>query len=257
MAVTETNLGFKERWLVADLLLKRPKPELGDHTIQYCNPERPATYARGPGDRRRWEIAVRDDEQTDAICRPDAVWPLLQRWIDPDEAELERAAVYTFQSIVADQWRKGRLLIAGDAAHRTPPFMGQGMCAGVRDAANLAWKLALAAKGLAPASILDSYGTERAPHAREYIETAVRLGRLINASGTREALGCGIPSAGRQCEDGVDFTTAGSGIICQQLRSLPNPVPATNIGKRWPNGRCSRLCTGFNCPIAASGIRRQ
>ncbi len=163
MDVTEADLGFNERWLVADLLLKTPKPELGDHTVQYCDSRRPATYARGPGNRRRWEIAVLDGENADSICKPDNVWRLLKRWISPEEAEMERAAVYTFQSIVADQWRSGRLLIAGDAAHRTPPFMGQGMCAGIRDAANLAWKLALAIKGRAPQAILDSYGSERRP----------------------------------------------------------------------------------------------
>lgn len=188
MDVGETDLGFNERWLVVDLLLDKPKPELGDHTIQYCSAERPATYARGPANRRRWEFALSRDEDADTICQPETVWRLLERWLTPEEATLERAAVYTFQSIVADTWRTGRLMIAGDAAHRTPPFMGQGMCAGIRDAANLAWKLTLVARGRAPASLLDSYGAERGPHALEYVVTAMRLGRLINASSSREAL---------------------------------------------------------------------
>ena len=188
MNTTETDLGFKERWLVADLLLRRPKPELGDHTIQYCIPRRPATYARGPGNRRRWEIAIRDDEHAGDICKPASVWKLLERWISPDEAEIERAAVYSFQSIIANKWRSGRLSIAGDAAHRTPPFMGQGMCAGIRDAVNLAWKLSMVVGGRTSASLLETYGSERIPHVRAYIETAIRLGRLINASGTRAVL---------------------------------------------------------------------
>lgn len=188
MQIAEEDLGFNERWLVTDLLLKKRKPELGDHTIQYCNPHRPATYARGPGNRRRWEIAVLDGETDEQMCKPATVWNLLRRWITPQDADIERAAVYTFQSIIARRWRSGRLLITGDAAHRTPPFMGQGMCAGIRDAANLAWKLAFAVQGRAPASILDSYGSERSVHARQYIETAIRLGRLINASSSREAL---------------------------------------------------------------------
>ncbi|MEZ5810006.1 MAG: bifunctional 3-(3-hydroxy-phenyl)propionate/3-hydroxycinnamic acid hydroxylase [Rhizobiaceae bacterium] len=188
MDVGETDLGFNERWLVVDLLLDRPKPELGDHTIQYCSAERPATYARGPANRRRFEFALSRDEDADAMSRPETVWRLLQRWLAPDEARLERAAVYTFQSIVADTWRAGRLMIAGDAAHRTPPFMGQGMCAGIRDAANLAWKLTLVARGRAPAALLDSYGAERRPHALEYVATAMRLGRLVNASGGGQAL---------------------------------------------------------------------
>ncbi len=188
MNITETDLGFKERWLVSDLFLQKPKPELGDHTVQYCNPDRSITYARGPGYRRRWEIALHDDEDADHMCKRETVWKLLSRWIKPEEAQIERSAVYTFQSVIADQWRSGRLLIAGDAAHRTPPFMGQGLCAGIRDAANLAWKLARVTKSRAPEAFLDSYGSERTPHAREYIETAIRLGRLINASATEEAL---------------------------------------------------------------------
>ncbi|MEX0347049.1 MAG: bifunctional 3-(3-hydroxy-phenyl)propionate/3-hydroxycinnamic acid hydroxylase [Rhizobiaceae bacterium] len=188
MGTAQTDLGFKERWLVVDLLLNRPKPELGDHTIQYCNPERPMTYARGPENRRRWEVALLKGESAEQASEPATVWRHLAPWISPSEAEIERAAVYTFHSILADQWRLGRLLIAGDAAHRTPPFMGQGMCAGVRDAANLAWKLARTVKGNGPQSLLETYTPERWPHAQAYIETAVRLGRLINASGTRQAL---------------------------------------------------------------------
>lgn len=188
MGVTETDRGFNERWLVTDLLLTKPKPQLGDHTVQYCNPARPATYARGPGQRRRWEIALLDREDADEMCKPDTVWRLLERWIGPSDAEIERAAVYRFQSIIADQWRAGRLLIAGDAAHRTPPFMGQGMCAGIRDTVNLGWKLAAVVRGEASDTMLDSYGSERIPHVRSYIDTAIRLGRLINASESREAL---------------------------------------------------------------------
>jgi 3-(3-hydroxy-phenyl)propionate hydroxylase len=186
------DLGFHERWLVVDVLLNRPKPELGDHSIQYCDPARPATYVRGPENRRRWEIAVLPEESSAEISAPARVWQLLERWLAPDEAELERAAVYTFHSLVADAWRRGRLLLAGDAAHQTPPFMGQGMCAGIRDAVNLAWKLTLAVRGADPA-LLDTYASERRPNAREYVATAARLGGLINASGTEAALRAALP----------------------------------------------------------------
>lgn len=182
------DYGFQERWLVVDALLKRPKPDLGDHSIQYCDPARPATYVRGTGNRRRWEITVLDDEDSTAIATPEATWQLLSRWLTPDEAELERTAVYTFNSRVARSWRNGRMLIAGDAAHLTPPFMGQGMCAGIRDASNLAWKLAAVVSAAAAESLLETYESERKPHARAYIETAVRLGGLINTADTEAAL---------------------------------------------------------------------
>jgi 3-(3-hydroxy-phenyl)propionate hydroxylase len=182
------DYGFHERWLVVDLLLKRPKAELGDHSIQHCNPARPATYVRGPGNRRRWEIAVLPDEDCTRIATASEVWKLLADWITPEEGELERTAVYTFHSLIAECWRRGRLFLAGDAAHQTPPFMGQGMCAGIRDVANLGWKLAVALGGQGSEELLDSYQSERHPNVREYITTAVRLGGLINTCGTEVAL---------------------------------------------------------------------
>lgn len=173
------DLQSHERWLVLDVLLKRERPDLGDHTMQYCDPRRPATYARGVGMRRRWELMLMPGDDPIAMVRPEMVWPLLSRWVTPEDATLERPAVYTFHSVVARGWRRERLLIAGDAAHQTPPFMGQGLCAGLRDVANLAWKLADVVRGQAPDSLLDSYESERAPHVREFIETAVRLGSVI------------------------------------------------------------------------------
>lgn len=190
------DYGFHERWLVVDVILHQDKPELGDHSVQYCVPERPATYVRTPGMRRRWEITVLPDEDSYEIAKPERVWELLSEWLKPEEADLERTAVYTFHSLVAEDWRKGRLILAGDACHQTPPFMGQGMCAGTRDVANLYWKLALACKGMVenPEELLDTYETERKPNAAEYIKTAVRLGGLINTAGTEEALRAALPS---------------------------------------------------------------
>jgi 3-(3-hydroxy-phenyl)propionate hydroxylase len=176
------DLESHERWLVVDVLLKRERPDLGDHSIQFCDPSRPATYVRGVGNRRRWELMVMPGDDLAAITRPEAIWALLSRWVTPEEATLERPAVYTFHSVVARGWRQGRMLIAGDAAHQTPPFMGQGMCAGIRDASNLAWKLAEVIRGDAPDTLLQTYESERSPHVREFIQTAVRLGAVIQTT---------------------------------------------------------------------------
>lgn len=181
------DLGFHERWLVVDMLLRKDRPDLGDFTIQYCHPQAPATYVRGPGRRRRWEIFIGDLPDTHALA-PRHIWHRLARWLTPSDAEVERAAVYTFHSVISFRWRRGRLLIAGDAAHQSPPFMGQGMCAGIRDAANLAWKLALCIRGGHDDALLDSYQSERHPHVRAFIERAVDLGRLVNASDSEAAL---------------------------------------------------------------------
>jgi len=176
------DLQSHERWLVVDVILKKDRPDLGDHSVQFCDPARPATYVRGPGMRRRWELMLLPGEDAAALCRPEALWPLLARWVTPEEADLERPAAYTFHSVVARGWRQGRLLIAGDAAHQTPPFMGQGMCAGIRDASNLAWKLADVISGAADDALLDTYESERSPHVREFIETTVRLGGVIQTT---------------------------------------------------------------------------
>ena len=176
------DLRSHERWLVLDVLLKRERPDLGDHSLQFCDPRRPATYVRAVGVRRRWELMLMPGDDPATITRPENVWPLLAKWITPEDAVLERPAVYTFHSVIAKGWRRSRLLIAGDAAHQTPPFMGQGMCAGIRDASNLAWKLADVLHGDAPEALLDTYESERSPHVREFIETAVRLGGVIQST---------------------------------------------------------------------------
>ena len=142
MGAEQEDLHSHERWLVLDIILKRLKPELTDITTQICDPARPTTMIRMVGLRRRWELMLMPGDDPAAITRPERVWELLSPWLESDEADIERAVVYTFHSVIANSWRSGRMLLAGDACHQTPPFMGQGMCSGIRDAANLAWKLA-------------------------------------------------------------------------------------------------------------------
>jgi 3-(3-hydroxy-phenyl)propionate hydroxylase len=189
------DLGFQERWLVIDALLKRDVPALGDHSVQFCDPVRAATYVRGVGNRRRFEIALLATEDPAEMTAPAEVWRLLSRFLSSDDAELERVACYTFHSVIAEKWRDRRLLIAGDSAHQTPPFLGQGLCAGIRDAANLAWKLAHVVRGQTRPNLLDSYQSERSPHVREYIELAVRLGGLINTRAAEAAVAGGLSRA--------------------------------------------------------------
>jgi 3-(3-hydroxy-phenyl)propionate hydroxylase len=181
IGATMEDLGLHQPWLVFDAILER---DLGlpDHTVQRCDPARPMTLCCVSATRRRWEIMLMPGDDPEAIARPENVWPLIARWVTPADARLERSAVYTFHSVIAHGWRRGRLLLAGDAAHQTPPFLGQGLCAGIRDAANLWWKLARVVRGAAPASLLDTYEPERAPHVRAFIELAVRLGDLIQAT---------------------------------------------------------------------------
>ena len=181
------DLQSHERWLVVDVILKRDRPDLGDQSIQFCDPARPATYVRGVGARRRWELMLLPGEDAGEMTQPERIWPLLSKWITPDDAVLERPASYTFHSVVAQRWRRDKLLIAGDAAHQTPPFMGQGLCAGIRDASNLAWKLAAVARGEASPDLLDTYESERSPHVRAFIEATLELGRVIQETDPQAA----------------------------------------------------------------------
>ena len=191
-ALDAEKLGFEERWLVCDLILNNEDFHLGDYTIQICDAERPTTYVRTPGRRRRWEIRLACNEFLTNSPADADVWNLLAAWISPKEAVIERAAVYTFRSRIASRWRSGRVFLAGDAAHQMPPFMGQGMCAGIRDVSNLAWKLARAclskpnATGLhknpSDHDWLDSYQYERKPNVRAYMETSIECGKLLNKS---------------------------------------------------------------------------
>jgi 3-(3-hydroxy-phenyl)propionate hydroxylase len=180
------DLGLHQPWLVLDLLLKR-EVELPEYTVQHCDPARPMTQVNMVGRRRRWEIMLMPGDDPATIAAPANVWRFLARWLTPADAEIERSAVYTFHSVIARGWRRGRLLIAGDAAHQTPPFLGQGMCAGIRDAANLAWKLGLVCAGTGGEALLDTYESEREPHVREFIELAVRIGGIIQATDPRIA----------------------------------------------------------------------
>lgn len=173
------DLGFFFDWLIVDLILHEQRV-FDPPAWQLCDPARPTTVVPGGPGRRRWEFLRLPGETAEELNRVDRAWELLAPWdVHPDNATLERHTVYTFQAKWAQQWRSGRLLLAGDAAHLMPPFAGQGMCAGLRDAMNLAWKLDLVLRGRADESLLDSYGPERTPHVRAFIDFSIELGRLI------------------------------------------------------------------------------
>lgn len=176
------DLGLHQAWLVFDALLKDNAPPLPDHTVQHCDPARPMTYCNVTGNRRRWEIMMLPDDDPAEMVKPENLWPLVSRWVQPENADIERATIYTFHSFIAKGWRTGRLIIAGDAAHQTPPFLGQGMCAALRDASNLAWKLQAVLAVIASDDLLDTYESERAPHVQAFIELAVRLGDIIQTT---------------------------------------------------------------------------
>lgn len=173
------DLDFDEPWLVVDLrVTEGGLARLPRNAAQFCDPRRPVTYIVGPGNHRRFEIMLLPGEDPQAMQQPGMVLSLLSRWLAPGEAEIWRAASYRFHALVAKEWRRGPVFLAGDAAHQQPPFLGQGMCQGLRDVANLVWKLAAVRDGAADA-LLDSYGAERGRHVRTLTTRIKAIGRQI------------------------------------------------------------------------------
>ncbi|MFE3261658.1 bifunctional 3-(3-hydroxy-phenyl)propionate/3-hydroxycinnamic acid hydroxylase [Nocardia sp. NPDC059091] len=179
------NLRFEQRWLVVDVATPR---DLGqwEGVHQVCDPARAATFMRIGKTRYRWEFRLRPGETVADFDDPGRLRPLLDPWlggVPAADLELIRVAEYTFRAQLADRWRRGRVFLLGDAAHLTPPFIGQGMGAGLRDAANLAWKLAGVLRGELPEDVLDTYETERKPHARAMIRLAKLTGVTMTDGG--------------------------------------------------------------------------
>ncbi|MEV0158172.1 bifunctional 3-(3-hydroxy-phenyl)propionate/3-hydroxycinnamic acid hydroxylase [Micromonospora sp. NPDC050686] len=151
------------------------------NTTFVCDWQRPAFVSPGAAGSYRLEFMLRPGETDAEMQRPENIAALVSPYLDPGRFTVTRAVVYTFHHLIAQRWREGRVFLLGDAAHQMPPFLGQGLCSGLRDAANLSWKLALVLTGTADAAVLDTYETERRPHTQEMARTSVRLGRVFLA----------------------------------------------------------------------------
>ncbi len=172
------DLAFDEWWIVVDAWI-RGQVTLPPRCVQYCRPSRPGTYIVGPGTLRRWEIKILPHEKPQDFENHEVVWRVLGDFIDTTALEHCRTAIYRFHALVVQQWRHGRVFLMGDATHQMPPFMGQGMCAGVRDAFNLAWKLDAVMRDRAAPRLLDTYTEERKRHVRTVVGHAKEFGLII------------------------------------------------------------------------------
>ena len=179
------DMRFEQRWLVVDAATDADLDQW-DGVHQVCNPARAGTYMRIGSTRYRWEFRLLPDESADDFGSLQALKPLITPWtsrVGDDELELVRVTEYTFRAQTADRWRRGNIFLLGDAAHLTPPFIGHGMGAGMRDAKNLAWKVAGVISGDLPRAALDSYEQERKPHTRHMIRLALTVGWAMTAGG--------------------------------------------------------------------------
>ena len=172
------DLGYDHDWLVVDVILKDGHT-LDNSTVQVCDPDRIHTYVATKDPYRRWEFKLLPGETAEDMQEVEKIQALIDPWTPRGTYEIRRSAVYQFHAANADRWREGRVFIAGDAAHQTPPFLGQGMNAGMRDVINLGWKLPLVINDIADDKLLDSYFDERAAHAHNLVDWAVSIGQLM------------------------------------------------------------------------------
>jgi 3-(3-hydroxy-phenyl)propionate hydroxylase len=175
---------YEQRWLIVDLGATK---ETFRETRVACNPARPMITLPGPHGVRRYEFMLHDGESDEEATSPAFVRALLAANGPDADVPVVRRRVYTFHARVADRWATRRIFLAGDAAHLSPPFAGQGMNSGVRDAHNLAWKLAAVVSGRLGPGVLETYERERSPHARALIQFAVNIGRVMMPASALQA----------------------------------------------------------------------
>ncbi len=176
LGIDQDDYGFSEPWMVCDFAFKR-QVDLPT-ALQVGDPRQPTSIISLGPHHHRFSFMLDSEDDFAGQSQPDRVWARVADYLSRDDADLIRVATYTFRSLVATRWRAGRVLLAGDAAHQMPPFLGQGMCSGIRDAQNLAFKLDLILEGRAGAGLLDTYQSEREPHVRAVVEKGIELGRI-------------------------------------------------------------------------------
>ncbi|MGW0669458.1 bifunctional 3-(3-hydroxy-phenyl)propionate/3-hydroxycinnamic acid hydroxylase MhpA [Streptomyces sp. NPDC002746] len=264
MSTTVTDLGFFYDWLIIDT---RPHEQAtwSPMNWQLCDPARPTTIVSGGPGRRRWEFLRLPHESVEELNTLETAWKLLEPWGRTERnTTIERHTVYTFQARWVDRWREGRLLLAGDAAHQMPPFAGQGMCSGMRDAMNLAWKLDLVLAGRARPDLLDTYTSERSDHVQHAIGMSMALGQVIcvldpDEAAERDARMIATGADPRYALPAPPPPVLGDGV----LRQTPDGERAENVGHLTPQyevthqGRTALLdsLTGGGFTVLTDGHR--
>ena len=236
LGITMDDRGFFYDWLIVDVILDEPRV-FDPINLQICDPRRPTTAVSGGPGRRRWEFMRLPDERLEDLGEESTAWKLLAPWdVHPGNARIERHAVYTFAARVADAWQVGRAFLAGDAAHQMPPFAGQGMCAGIRDAANLAWKLDLVIARGAGSDLLATYGEERRPSAVAAVEFSMELGKVICVPDPAEAKARDDAMAAAVTDEisaVADLPGIASGVVDAGTTRAGELFPQGTVGGRW------------------------
>lgn len=251
------DLHFEESWRVIDVRTSR-RVRTWEGAEQICCPTRPATFMRIGEDRYRWEFRLPGHEPLDGPEGLDRLRELVAPWVDLpadasscDDFEVIRQAQYTFRARLADRWHQGRVFLLGDAAHLTPPFIGQGLCAGLRDAHNLTWKLARVLQHGADDALLDTYQSERKPHARHLIRVAVTVGWAMTGGQDRAAAirravvgtACRIPGVAAAVGRDLSPALTAGPLVRRRPRLVGRVLAGTSCPQPWviTDGRRMRL----------------
>lgn len=253
------DLGFKEHWLVADV---RPHDmtqfaHLPD-AAQRCDPRRPTAVVRNGGRHRRWEFMLLEGEQPSDFTTPESVWKLLEPYITPDDGVLIRSAVYQFGSALAKSMRADRVLLAGDAAHLMPPFMGEGMCSGLRDANNLTWRLDLILRGVSSETLFDTYTPERVHQNEHVIRVSMQMGGVACIVDPEAAAARDAAMRSGNVPPPPPMPGVGAGLVRADAGATPDPLAGELAvqGTVAADGRSGRfddvLPRGFTL-VCASG----
>jgi 3-(3-hydroxy-phenyl)propionate hydroxylase len=237
-----------------------------DGVEQVCDPARAATFMQVNADRYRWEFQLSDGEDEADLIHGPVLGRMLEPWTrrrDLDGLDIVRSAVYTFRARLATNFQVGRVFLLGDAAHLTPPFIGQGLAAGLRDADNLAWKIAHVMTGQATPDLLATYETERRPHARALIRKAVAVGWAMTggqdgaATVRRIALALAVRSS--RFRDLVGSTATPrlkTGALHRTLR-MPRPLRSLRAGGLIPNPLLSTAAASWSASTRSCGASRR
>jgi 2-polyprenyl-6-methoxyphenol hydroxylase-like FAD-dependent oxidoreductase len=236
LGIAVDDRGFFYDWLIVDVILDEPRV-FDPPNLQVCDPARPTTAVSGGPGRRRWEFMRLPEERIEDLNHAERAWDLLEPWgVHPGNARLERHAVYTFQARTAARWQLGRVFLAGDAAHQMPPFAGQGMCAGLRDAANLVWKIDLVLGGHASPELLSTYDQERRTNANAAIDFSIELGKVIcvpdpaEAAARDEAMSTAYNGG---ISDVPSLPGIARGLIAAGTPLAGEPFPQGEVDGRW------------------------
>jgi 3-(3-hydroxy-phenyl)propionate hydroxylase len=230
------DLDFDESWLIVDTIVNDVS-RLPEVNLQICDPARPTTCVLMGEGRHRWEFMVKPGETPDDLLDDAMIGRLLEPWDVAGAVEIERKAVYRFSARIAEQWQRGAIFLAGDAAHQMPPFAGQGLCSGIRDAANLAWKIAAVVKGEAAAPILETYQPEREPNVRAIVGLAMMMGRTVcitdpDAAAARDAQMLAARAANPQSAGAAAFPDILTGLIHAGTPGAGSYFPQPKAGPR-------------------------